>query len=60
MYGPIYSAWIFRPLGSIRPSQQVGRGKGVRSRHRRRIKTDEKAKVVTVVWGTYLNAALTI
>ena len=28
--------------------------------HRRRIKTDEKAKVVAVVWGTYLNAALTI
>ena len=31
--------------------------------HRRRIKTEEKAKVVAVVWGTYsnvANAALTI
>ena len=28
--------------------------------HRRRIKTKEKAKVVTVGRGTYLNAALTI
>ena len=28
--------------------------------HRRRIKTEEKAKVVGVGWGTYLNAALTI
>ena len=28
--------------------------------HRRRIKTEEKAKVVAVVWGTYLNTALTI
>ena len=26
----------------------------------RRIKTEEKAKVVAAVWGTYLNAALTI
>ena len=25
-----------------------------------RIKTEEKAKVVAVVWGTYLNAALAI
>ena len=28
--------------------------------HRRRIKTEEKPKVVAVEWGTYLNAALTI
>ena len=28
--------------------------------HRRRIKTEEKAKVVAAVWGTYLNATLTI
>ena len=28
--------------------------------HRRRIKTEEKGKVVAVVWGTYLYAALTI
>ena len=27
---------------------------------RRRIKTEEKGKVVTVVWWTYLNVALTI
>ena len=27
--------------------------------HRRRIKTEEKAKVVAVGWWTYLNAALT-
>ena len=27
---------------------------------KRRIKTEEKAKVVAVGWGTYLNAALTI
>ena len=27
---------------------------------RRRIKTEEKAKVVTVVWGMYLKAALNI
>ena len=30
------------------------------SAHRRRIKTEENAKVVAVVWGTYLNAVLTI
>ena len=29
-------------------------------RHRRRIKTEDKAEVVAVIWGTYLNAALTI
>ena len=28
--------------------------------HRRRIKTEAKARVVVGVWGTYLNAALTI
>ena len=28
--------------------------------HRRRIKPEEKAKVVAVGWGTYLNAVLTI
>ena len=28
--------------------------------HRRMIKTEEKGKVVTVVWWTYLNVALTI
>ena len=28
--------------------------------HRRRIYTEEEAKVVAVVWGTYLNAALAI
>ena len=28
--------------------------------HRRRPKTEEKAKVVSVGWGTYLNGALTI
>ena len=27
--------------------------------HRRRTKTEDKAKVVAIVWGTYLNAALT-
>ena len=27
---------------------------------RSRIKTEEKAKVIAVIWGTYLNAALTI
>ena len=27
------------------------------SQHRRRIYTEEKAKVVTAVWGMYLNAA---
>ena len=29
------------------------------SRHRRRKETEEKAKVVPVIWGTYLNATLT-
>ena len=29
-------------------------------KHRRRIKTEEKAKVVAVRWGTFLNAALTL
>ena len=31
-----------------------------RSKHRRRIKTEENAKVVAVGWGTNLNATLTI
>ena len=31
---------------------------GLSSWHRRRIKTEEKAKVVADVWGTYLKAAL--
>ena len=29
-------------------------------RHRSRIKTEEKAKVIAVGWGMYLNALLTI
>ena len=32
----------------------------VRQHHRRRINTEEKAKVVVAAWGTHLNAALTI
>ena len=32
----------------------------VGQQHRRRIKAEEKAKVVAVVWGTYLNATLTV
>ena len=32
----------------------------VRQHHRRRINTEEKAKVVVAAWGTQLNAALTI
>ena len=32
----------------------------VGQQHRRRIKAEEKAKVVAVVWGTYLNAALMV
>ena len=31
----------------------------IRLQHRRRINTEEKAKVVAAGWGTYLNAALT-
>ena len=44
--------------GHVHPSQAVAHGDSLH--HRRRIKTEEKAKVVAVVWGTYLNAALTI
>ena len=33
---------------------------GYDGNHRRRMQTEQKAKVVAVVWATYLNAALTI
>ena len=35
-------------------------GRSGRSNYRRRINTEDKAKVVAAGWGTFLNAALTI
>ena len=45
------------PYGSLLADHK---GPERRYTHRRGIKTEEKAKVVAVGWGAYLNAALTI
>ena len=49
--GSMYS--IYEPSGLLSTGIEP-------SYHRRRLKTEEKAKVVVVGWGMYLNVKLTI
>ena len=58
MYSMMAMDWLI--LLQMRRIVQKGGGGVEIGVHRRRIKTEEKAKVVGVGWGTYLNAALTI
>ena len=57
MYSMMAMDWLI--LLQMRRIVQKGGGVEI-GVHRRRIKTEEKAKVVGVGWGTYLNTALTI